>query len=342
MSNPRDRDGAGDGSDWQEPSHLSGNEPADSGSDADAAPEPNFADRRSKPRDSDHTAEGATWQPPGWDLPAVTPDRDPAPVAPDRDPSAGAPDSDLAPAPDAERQPDVDPTWAPPPGPPLPAQERTRRGLFGPRARGEVEKVFAYEGDVVGAQGWALQQGWTISDGNAPEDAVLRDLVASAPVRPTKDHRPASVLRGRSGRLDLVAFDIVFASGRYLVPEYAVTAAPLLGAVPALRLTPARFWKHRTGGLVPITSGDEAFDTRWMLLAAEDGPQVRRLAQDPAVHGLLLGTDDGDEFWTSTGPAGGWAGGFVAVIRPDGHRPQLLEHHARLLSAVVGALSAAY
>ena len=25
---------------------------------------------------------------------------------------------------------------------------------------------------------------------------------------------------------------------------------------------------------------------------------MRRLAQDPAVQGLLLGTDDGDEFWT--------------------------------------------
>ncbi len=332
MSSPRDRD-PDDGSDWQEPSHLSGNEPADSESDTDAEAKPNFADRRSTPRDSDHTAEGATWQPPGWDLPAVTPERD-LPATPGRD-AAATPERDLPGAtPDPDRQPDVDPTWAPPAGPPQPAQERPRGALFGPRARGEVEKVFAYEGDVVGAQGWALQQGWTISDGNAPEDAVLRDLVASAPVRPTKDHRPASVLRGRSGRLDLVAFDIVYASGRYVVPEYAVTAAPLLGAVPGLRLTPARFWKHRTGGLVPIVSGDEAFDTRWMLLAAEDTPQVRRLAQDPAVHGLLLGTDDGDEFWT--------AAGHLAAIRPDGHRPQLLEHHARLLSAVVGALSAGY
>jgi hypothetical protein len=313
MSSPRDRDGADDGSDWQEPPHLSGHEPADD--EAGTDDKPNFADRRSKPRDSDHTTEGATWQPPGWDLP---------PAAPDRDlPSA---------APDPDRQPDVDPTWAPPTGPPMPPRERTRGGLFGPRARGEVEKVFAYEGDLVGAQGWALQQGWTISDGNAPEDAVLRDLVASAPVRPTKDHRPASVLRGRSGRLDLVAFDIVYASGRHVVPQYAVTAAPLLGAVPGLRLVPARFWKHRVGGLVHLASGDEAFDSRWMLLAAEDSPQVRRLAQDPTVHGLLLGTDDGDEFWT--------AAGHLAAIRPDGHRPQLLEHHARLLSAVVGALSA--
>jgi hypothetical protein len=339
MSSPRDRDGSDDGGDWQEPPHLSGNEPA-----GESDVEPNIADRRMKPRDSDHTSDRETWRPPGWDLPAATPDRDLPSAAPDRD-----------------RQPDVDPSWSPPqeavppqeatqpqdPSPsqeavppqdigPAPAQERPRGGFFGSRQRtpGEVEKVFAYEGDVVGAQGWALQQGWTISDGNAPEDAVLRDLVASAPVRPTKDHRPASVLRGRSGALDLVAFDIVFASGRYVVPEYAVTAAPLLGTVPGLRLSPARLWKHRTGGLVPIPSGDEAFDTRWQLLAAEDSPQVRRLAQDPAVHGLLLGTDDGDEFWTSAG--------HLAAVRPDGHRPQLLEHHARLLNALVSALSAGY
>jgi hypothetical protein len=312
MSSPRDRDGSDDGSDWQEPPHLSGNEPAGGESDV----EPNFADRRKTPRDSDHTAEGATWQPPGWDLPPAVPDRDLP-----------------GPAPDAEQRRDVDPSWGPPAAPP-PVQEGTRPGLFGPRARGEVEKVFSYQGDVVGAQDWALQQGWTVSDGNAPEDAVLRELVASAPVRATKDHRPASVLRGRSGTLDLVAFDIVYASGRYVVPEYAVTAAPLLGAVPGLRLSPARLWKHRTGGLIPIPSGNEAFDTRWQLLVGEDGPQVRRLAQDPAVQGLLLGTDDGDEFWT--------AAGHVAAVRPDGHRPQLLEHHARLLNAVVSALYAGY
>ena len=305
MSSPHERDGADDGGDWQEPPHLSGNEPA-----GESDVEPNIADRRMKPRDGDHLSDRETWRPPGWDLPPADPDRD--------------------------RRPDADPSWGrPTPPPPSPAREGGG-GFFGSRQRtpGEVEKVFTYEGDAVGAQGWALQQGWTISDGNAPEDAVLRDLVASAPVRPTKDHRPASVLRGRSGTLDLVAFDIVFASGRYVVPEYAVTAAPLLGAVPGLRLSPARFWKHRTGGLVPIPSGDDAFDTRWQLLAAEDSPQVRRLAQDPAVHGLLLGTDDGDEFWT--------AAGHLAAVRPDGHRPQLLEHHARLLNALIGALSAGY
>jgi hypothetical protein len=153
-------------------------------------------------------------------------------------------------------------------------------------------------------------------------------------VRATKDHRPAGVLRGRAGTLELVAFDVVYTSGRYVVPEYAITAAPVLGTVPPFRLSPARFWKHGTGGLLPIASGNEAFDVRWQLLAAEDGAQVRRLVADPAVQGLLLGSDDGDEFWS--------AAGHVAAVRLDGHRPQLIEHHARLLAAVVGALAAAY
>jgi hypothetical protein len=307
MSTPRDRDprdeSSGDrpddGSGWQEPAHLGGE---GAGRPDEPAPE-------TPPRD-----EPSSWEPPGWNLPAATPDR----------------------TPDRDVPPPVDPSWAPP-VPPPPVPERSRGGLFGSRQRArdpEMERAFTYDGDQVGAQGWALQHGWTVSDGSGPEDAGLRALMDSSPVRPGKDGRPASVLRGRAGALELVAFDIVYAWGRELVPKYAVTAAPLLGAVPALRLSPARLWKHRTGGLVPIVSGDEAFDARWQLLAAEDGPQVRRLAQDPAVHGLLLGTDDGDEFWTGAG--------HVAAVRPDGHRPQLIEHHARLLTAIVGALAAGY
>jgi hypothetical protein len=218
-----------------------------------------------------------------------------------------------------------------------PAPDAQRQGLFGPRrprTPGAVEEVFAYQGDLVGAQSWALQHGWTISDGTGPEDAVLAQLVASAPVRAHRDHVPAGVMRGRYGTLDLVAFDVVYTSGRYRVPEYAITAAPLLGHVPTLRLSPARLWKHRTGGLVPVPSGDPAFDARWQLLATEDGPQARALVGDPAVRGMLLGTDDGDEFWTDAG--------HLAAVRPDGHRPQLIEHHARLLAAMVPAFAAGH
>ncbi|HEY0404057.1 MAG TPA: hypothetical protein VGD09_18730 [Blastococcus sp.] len=241
-------------------------------------------------------AEPSSWEPPGWNLPPAVPDRTP--------PAAGT------------------------------EQEWTGGPRFGdgPRAPAPMERAFRSETDLVGAQGWALQHGWTISDGEGPEDAVLRDLMATSPVRPGKEARPASVLRGRAGALELVAFDIAYPLGKSLVPKYAVTAAPLLGTVPGLRLSPARFWRHRTGGLVPIVSGNDAFDARWLLLAAEDSPQVRRLVQDPAVQGLLLGTDDGDEFWTGAG--------FLAAVRPDGHRPQLIEHHTRLLAALVGALAA--
>ncbi|MGY1630636.1 hypothetical protein ACI784_02865 [Geodermatophilus sp. SYSU D01186] len=312
MSSPRDRDGFDDrhddGSGWREPSHLG---------EGDAA--------RSPGRPADGPAQspddGAPWQPPGWDLPAAEPAR-PAPSG------ASAPVP-----PDDDRTP-----WGPPP-----VDQPARGGLFGsrrPRQPGEVERVFAYQGDPVGAQGWAVQHGWAISDGTGPEDAALAGLVASAPVRATKDHRPAGVMRGRYGSTELVAFDVLYASGRYAVPEYAVTAAPVLVPVPSLRLSPARFWKHRTGGLVQVPSGDPEFDARWVLLAAEDGPVTRRLVADATVRGLLLNTDDGDEFWTSPGQGAAWEGGFVAAIRPDGHRPELIEHHARLLTAIVGALTA--
>lgn len=311
MSTPRDRDGnefddAGRG--WQEPAHLGGDQPEQD--------EPNIADRRSRPRDGDHTSDPETWRPAGWDLPAAEPDR-PAP-----DPAPGGSG--------------VDPSWAPPQPAPAQAPPAERRGLFGGRRRQdpEMERAFTYRGDVVGAQSWALERGWTISDGTTPEDAALQELVSSAPVRMSKDHRPGSVLRGRAGNLELVALDAVYASGRYLVPEYAITAVPLLGAPPALRLSPARLWKHGIGGMVQIPSDDPDFDRRWQLLAAEDGPQVRRLAADAEVRRLLLGTDDGDEFWTT--------GGWLAAIRPDGHRPELIEHHTRLLTALVGALAAGF
>jgi hypothetical protein len=304
MSSPRDRepfdDRPNDGSGWQEPAHLGDD---NSGSSRSGSPEPS-----SRPG----SPEPDPWIPPGWDAPDAPERARNADWTPPASPPAG-PEGQPAPSPDPREQ---------------------RGGLFGPRrprTPGVVEQVFSYEGDLVGAQGWALQHGWTVSDGAGPADAPLADLIASAPMmRLSKDHRPASVLCGRMGPLEMVAFDVVYASGRYVVPQYAVTAVPMLGTVPRFRLSPARFWKHRVGGLVQIPSGNEAFDLRWVLLAGEDSPQLHRLVQDPTVQGLLLGTDDGDEFWSGAG--------HVAAVRPDGHRPELLEHHARLLSALVGAL----
>jgi hypothetical protein len=251
----------------------------------------------------------------------------------DRDPARDDdPRDDPRPGDEGRQEPphprDADRDDAPPPAAPQTVAWGGR-----PRTPSVVQEVFRYRGDTVGAQGWALQHGWTISDGTAPEDAVLAELVATAPVRATRDHRPAGVMRGRSGTLELVAFDIAFVDKRHTVPEYAVTAAPVLTPLPPLRFSPARFWRHGAGGLLHVPSGDAAVDDRWVLLAAEDGPAVRRLVGDPAVLGLLMNSDDGDEFWT--------AAGHLAAVRPDGQRPELIEHHARLLTAMVAALSRA-
>ncbi|MGY1855662.1 hypothetical protein [Modestobacter sp. SYSU DS0290] len=333
MSSPRDRDAFDEGGPegWREPAHLGresdGDQPADTPGSSAEPPRPD--DRT----DDDRTDDGpAGWQPPGWDLPAVEPERPRAqPPAPPQAPT---------PYPGAQQ----DQPWQPPAadpretGAPAP-EERRGGGLFGGRPRrerrpGAYEQAFAPQGDPWGTQAWAAAVGWTASDGTGPEDAALAQLVASAPVRPGKEDRPGNVVRGRGNGLDLVACDVLSPLGRdRWASTHAITAAPVLGAVPAFRLTPARFWRHGTGGLLHIPSPDAEFDRRWVLLAAEDGPQLRRLVEDPLVRQLLLGSDDGDELWS--------AAGYVAAIRPDGQRPQLIEHHARLLAAVVGALAAA-
>ncbi|SDG85572.1 hypothetical protein [Klenkia brasiliensis] len=291
--------------------------------------------------------QGGSWEPPGWSLPDAAPDR-PAPQPPAQQPPAQQP-----PAQPVDRQPTQEWEATPPPAqqwdPPAqqqpqpwdarpqqaPPAQQERRGLFGrrPRKPSEIEQAFMPKGGPAGdLASWGAAHGWTPSDGTAPEDGPLAELTRSAPVRPAKSEVPSNVLRGRADGVDLVAFDVVAPYGRGWVPTYAITAAPVLGHVPGFRLTPARFWRHGAGDLLQLPSGDQEFDTRWVLLAAEDSPVLRRLVEDPVVRQLLLGSDGGDELWS--------AAGFVAAVRPDGQRPLLVEHHARILVAVVGALAA--
>jgi hypothetical protein len=221
---------------------------------------------------------------------------------------------------------------SPEPDEPAPADLRDpARAPAVPARRNPVLEAFTHRGDPWGVQAWALGVGWEVSDGTGPRDAVLAEVLAGSPLRLGRDARPAGVVRGRAGTLELVGFDVVEPLGRRWVARFGVTAAPLLAPPPYFRLTPARFWKHRTGGLLQLPSGDPEFDTRWTMLAAEDSPRLRRVVQDRTLRGLLLATDDGDEFWS--------AAGHVAVVRPDGQRPDLVQHHAGLLGAVVGALS---
>ncbi|MCZ2806938.1 hypothetical protein O2W18_17660 [Modestobacter sp. VKM Ac-2983] len=348
MSSPRDRDrdgfDDGAGGQWQEPAHLGGDTPG-GGEPGPAAPRPD-GDRTDGP--GDDRSGSQAWQPPGWDLPAVQPDRPAASGPPPSSPPPSTPPAQTPPP-----APRDEPAWRPPEAdqgqsdaPPREQAERPRRGLSGLFGGGrsrpsgdagtgnrDAQPDPAAAEDPYGTQLWAQQFGWVLSDGTAPEDEPLGALVRSAPVRPGKEDQASRVVRGRGNGLDLVAFDIVSPVGRGFVSTHGVTAAPVLGAVPAFRLSPARMWRHGTGGMLQIPSPDPEFDRRWVLLAAEDGPQVRRIAEDPLVRQSLLGSDDGDEIWS--------AAGFVAAIRPDANRPQLIEHHARLLAAVVGALAAA-
>lgn len=349
MSTPRD--GGPDGAEerpedqrgWTEPTHPGG---------------PGSGDAPGSSSDGGATEQA--WEPPGWSLPSAEPDR-PTPAPPEK----------WQPPQTSQQQPDQQQDWdATPPAPQGPQpwdaprqaepwdtpqqQEPPRRGgllggLFGGgrqrqgpqderRGWGEREQLGeALVPDVdptdrYGTRSWGAAMGWTATDGSGPEDAAITALVQSAPIRAGKQDGPGNVLRGRADGLDLVVFDVVSPVGRGWAVTHAVTAAPLLGHVPDFRLTPARFWRHGTGGLLQIPSGDPEFDQRYVLLSSEDGPQVRRLVDDPVVRQALLGSDDGDEVWSAVG--------FVAAVRPDAHRPQLIQHHARLLAAVSAALAA--
>jgi len=177
---------------------------------------------------------------------------------------------------------------------------------------------------------WASGHGWSISDGDSAEDAPLVDLVASAPMRLDPYHRARGVVRGQVGGWRMSAFEIVYERGRDRVTRYAVTAAPSLLPLPRLRLVPARFWTHKTGGMVPLPSGDEAFDMRWTLLVAEEAPIARTLLTEP-VRALLLASEDRDEIW--------YGAGQLAIARTDNHHPDLLNWHAQVLSTLLAALS---
>lgn len=213
------------------------------------------------------------------------------------------------------------------PGPedsPVPGRPRPRRGWF------SMPDWWADHPEAPALTEWAHGHGWSVSDGDSAEDAPLVDLVASAPMRLDSYHRARGVVRGQVGSWRMTAFEITYERGRDQVRRYAVTAAPSLIPLPTLRLVPARFWSHQTGGMLSLPSGDEAFDTRWVLLAAEDATVARSLLAEP-VRALLLASEDRDEIW--------YGAGQLAIARTDNHYPELLEWHTQVLSTLLAALS---
>jgi len=177
---------------------------------------------------------------------------------------------------------------------------------------------------------WAQEHGWSISDGDAAEDADLPDLIASAPMRLDSYHRARNVVRGHFGSWRMAAFDVTYERGRDQVRRYAVTAAPSLVPLPTVRLMPARFWSHKTGGMLMLPSGDDIFDSRWRLMVAEDSLLARSLLAEP-VRALLLASEDRDEIW--------YGAGHLAIARTDNHHADLLVWHTQVLAALLAAVS---
>ncbi len=202
-------------------------------------------------------------------------------------------------------------------------------GLGRGHGRGSADEVFASDADRGGAGAWARQAGWERVGASSPQRVAAEELVRSAPVRRIgSDHHARDVVAGSIDGLDVLAFDIAVSASTGWIAEWAVTAAALPDDPPVVRLTPTRLWLHDPDGLTRVESGDAAFDARWRVLG--DGARAQHVADDVAVRQALLATDDGDDIWI--------AAGHLAALRPDGHRPLLLEHHVRLLAVVHRAL----
>lgn len=209
-------------------------------------------------------------------------------------------------------------------GPPAQRRGRRRRNWF------TVPEWWSDQPGAPDLTEWARENNWSVTDGDAAEDADLVELIASAPMRLDAYHHARAVVRGQVGSWRMSAFEIVYERGRDRVRRYAVTAAPTLVPLPDLRLVPARFWSHKIGGMLALPSGDEAFDARWRLLVSEDSLTARSLLGEP-VRSLLLASEDRDEIW--------YGAGNLAIARTDNHYPDLLDWHTQVLSTLMAALS---
>ncbi|MGY1857279.1 hypothetical protein [Modestobacter sp. SYSU DS0290] len=207
---------------------------------------------------------------------------------------------------------------------------RNGLGMSRGHRRGPADDVFASRADRAGTTSWSRRAGWAAAERTDARHRIAEELVRSAPARRIDaDHHPRGLVAGSTGGLELLAFDIAVSARTGAVPEWAVTAVAVPEGVPTVRITPARLWRHDPRELVQLPTDDEALDARWRFLGGDE--RAVRVAADPALRQTLLATDDGDDIWT--------AAGHVAALRPDGHRPQLLEHHVRLLAVVHGALT---
>ena len=226
------------------------------------------------------------------------------------------------------------PGWDRPPAPPpRPAPGPAGRGRAGAGRLPGAERRSAYETDLVGAQGWALQHGWTISDGEGPQDAVLagpaRRPRRCGPAR--RPGRPACCAAVRA-RWSWSRSTSPTRSGRSVVAEVRGDG----GAAARRRRRRCGCPRPASGGTAPAGSSRcPAATTRSTPAGCCSPPRTVRRCAGWCRTRPCRACCSAPTTATSSGPAPG----ISPAIRPDGHRPLLIEHHARLLTALVGALA---
>ncbi|SDG24791.1 hypothetical protein [Klenkia brasiliensis] len=158
---------------------------------------------------------------------------------------------------------------------------------------------------------------------------VIGELLGSAPVPLGGEHVPTGIHAGRAGGWDALAFDVRTRTAHGVVPAWAVTAVGRPGTGPDWQLHPRRLPRFAVGARMPAVEVPPALAARW---AGAGEPSLAALLAVPEAQAVLLATDDGDEVWAT--PTA------LAALRPDGHRPDLLEHHLRLLTTLAHAETA--
>jgi len=142
------------------------------------------------------------------------------------------------------------------------------------------------------------------------------------------EHVPTGIHAGLADGWGALAFDVRARTDHGAVPAWAVTAVGRATTGQPFRLHPRRLGRFTLGPRLPAVALPPSLRERW---TAAGDPSASGLVVSSRAAAALLATDDGDEIW-ATGTA-------LAALRPDGHRPDLLEHHLRLLTTIVRDLA---
>ncbi len=196
-------------------------------------------------------------------------------------------------------------------------------GLGRGHGRGVVDDGFAVRADPAGVRAWCARHGWSAVDTPPP---VVAELLGSAPVPLGHEHVATGVRTGPADTWTALALDVQARTAHGVVPTWAVTAVGRPGVGDPWRLHPRRLQRFAVGPALPALDVPGPLGERW---SAAGSPALAALLAVPAVEQALLGTDDGDEVWAT--PTA------LAALRADGHRPDLVEHHLRLLTTLAGA-----